>query len=221
MIRELRMTPSAEERRKCTASSSTWCTYRPSIVTWCELSSTTPFFDSATVKPVRFQYGALKSHSPYPESQPAVGAGQEGAVPDGPSLIRIALRGPVSVIRDEAVPARWVRNAPRYVPAASRMVWPGWAAASADWSWAALDTSTTGPVGGPVVGGAVVGGAVVGGAVVGGAVVGGAVVGAGPPPHGRPSMVQFNGVPRPATLKPKASEPPGAMSPFQVALVKR
>ncbi len=64
VIVEFLITPSADDRRKCTASSSMWWTDTLSIVTWWELSSTMPFFDSCTVNPVRFQYGAPNSHSP-------------------------------------------------------------------------------------------------------------------------------------------------------------
>ena len=101
-----------------------------------------PFFDSAIVKPFSVQCGALKSHSPYPESQPSVGTGQLGAEPLGPSFIRIAARGPNSVMGWSAVPACWVRKEPRYVPGASLIVCPGCAAARAAWSSAAVDTLT-------------------------------------------------------------------------------
>jgi hypothetical protein len=73
-------------------------------------------------------------------------------------------------------------------------------------------TSTTGPT----VGGAVVGGAVDGGGL---GVDGGGDVGAAP--HGTPLIVQFSGSPRLAALKPKLTEPPGAIVPFHPASVNR
>src|SRR3954469_23380687 len=93
------------------------------------------------------------------------------------------------------------------------MVWPGWAAASAALSCAAVPTSTTGP---PGVGG-VVGG--VAGGVVGGGV--GEVVGAVPPAHGAPLIVQARDTPRAATLNPELTVVPGATVPFQETFVNR
>jgi hypothetical protein len=56
VIVEFLITPSADERRKWTET--------PSMVTCCELSSTMPFFESCTVKPLNFQYGAPNNQSP-------------------------------------------------------------------------------------------------------------------------------------------------------------
>jgi hypothetical protein len=245
-----------------------------------------PFFDSATVKPDSVQYGALNSHSPYPESQPATGAGHDGAVPDGPSLTSTAPAGPVSLIGCDAEPARWVTNAPRYVPVASWIVCPGWTDPSAACSCAAVDTLMVVPPPPPpsvvvltwLLAGEVFPAAsrartvklyvveaaspltvVLVPADVAATVlpvkiwysvtptlsvdafqvsdtldevtpvlrrfpgaVGGDVSGPPPPPaHGRPSIVQLTGVPRPATLNPKSSLAPGAMSPLKPAFVNR
>ncbi|TWJ27403.1 hypothetical protein JD81_00892 [Micromonospora sagamiensis] len=59
-----------------------------------------------------------------------------------------------------------------------------------------------------------------GGGVVGGAVVvGGGVVGV-VPPQGAPLRVQLPGAPEPVATKPKDTDAPGAMLPFQERLVK-
>src|SRR5258705_5217123 len=121
---------SDEERRKCTPSSSVSCTETPLMVVCGELSTTMPFFAPATVKPVRSQYAALKTQNPYPEFQPAVGAGQLGAVPEA-ALVSTAVAGPVRVTCWPAVPAVVATNGPAYVPGASRMVFPGRALARA------------------------------------------------------------------------------------------
>src|SRR4051812_20689338 len=122
-IVEFWITPSGDELRKCTPSALMFCTVTPSIVTWAELSTMMPLTAVFTVKPVSRQYGAWYSHSPYPGSKPAVGTLHEPAVePDDSGLVRIAVAGPVRVIGADAVPAVRARNAPLYVPAASRMV---------------------------------------------------------------------------------------------------
>lgn len=59
----------------------------------------------------------------------------------------------------------------------------------------------------------------VGGGVVGGGVVVGGVVGV-PPPQGAPLSWQLAGEPLPLPRKPKETEAPGAMLPFQDRLVK-
>ncbi len=66
------------------------------------------------------------------------------------------------------------------------------------------------------MGGGLVGGLVVGGAVVGG----GGVVGGGAPPHSAPLSWQLVGEPGPLPMKPKETEAPGAMVPFQDRLLK-
>jgi hypothetical protein len=57
-IRELRITPSADERRKCTPSSRMSCTWTPSIVTCGEASIMMPLAAPVTVKPLSRQCAA-------------------------------------------------------------------------------------------------------------------------------------------------------------------
>ena len=111
------MTPSAEERRKCTASSSMWCTCRPSIVTWCELSSTMPFFDVAYGEAGEPPVGRAEKPQAV-TGVPARGRVRGTTAPcrRGPSLISTAVRGPVSVIGSAAVPARWVDERAAVLP---------------------------------------------------------------------------------------------------------
>jgi hypothetical protein len=63
-IREFWMTPSAEDRRKCTPSSPMSRTCTPSIVTCGDASIMMPFGTSATVKPVSRHHGAPYNQKP-------------------------------------------------------------------------------------------------------------------------------------------------------------